>query len=285
MNKVNFPVIPERFLSGLILLGIISLGIMSCDHIDMNGPENPKAHLNVHLTDAPGDYEEVNVDVEGLRIHYTPFDSDTVEAGEEDGKWIDLPVDPMVINLLDLTNGVDTLLSSADLDPGHYNELRLILGTENTVVVDGEINDLKTPSGQQSGYKIKFETDLESDEELDLIVDFDAARSVHEAGRSGKYILKPVLKGFVEDGEESEVGSITGKVLPEDSDSQVFAIMGSDTSSAHVDASGKFLIRGLSPGSYDLLIQPYNEQYSETEVEGVMVEDDTEENVGEITLD
>ncbi len=284
MNKVNFSFIPERLLQAVLLLGVVGFLAISCDHIDMDGPKNPKAHLNVHLTDAPGDYEEVNIDVQGLRIHYTPFDSDTVEAGEGDGKWIDLPVDPMVVNLLELTNGVDTLLSSADLDPGHYRELRLILGHDNTVVVDGEINDLKVPSGQQSGYKIKFETDLESDEELDLIIDFDAARSVHKAGRSGKYILKPVLKAFVEDGEESEVGSISGKVLPADSDSQVFAIMGDDTASTHVDASGDFLIRGLSPGSYDLLVQPYNDQYSETEVDGVIVEDDTEANVGEIML-
>lgn len=284
MNKSNTSIISKRFLQSLFVLGMISFLAISCDDINLDGPQNPKAHLNVHLTDAPGDYEEVNVDVQGLRIHYTPFDSDTVEADEKDGKWINLPVDPMVINLLDLTNGVDTLLSSADLDPGHYKELRLILGRDNTVVVDGEAHKLKVPSGQQSGYKIKFKTDLEADEELDVMVDFDAERSVHKAGRSGKYILKPVLKAFVEDGEESDVGSIRGTVLPADSEAQVFAIMGDDTTSTRAEASGSFLLRGLEEGSYDLLVYPGNDRYISKEVNGVLVEDDTETNVGDITL-
>ncbi|MCW9705339.1 DUF4382 domain-containing protein [Fodinibius salsisoli] len=285
MNKSKITIISQRFFQSLFVLGLISFLAISCDDINMDGPQNPKGHLNVYLTDAPGDYEEVNVDVQGLRIHYTPFDSDTVEADEKDGKWIDLPVDPKVINLLDLTNGVEELLSSADLDPGHYKELRLILGKDNTVVIDGNTHTLKVPSGQQSGYKIKFKTDLESGEELDLIVDFDAARSVHKAGRSGKYILKPVLKAFVEDGEESDVGSVAGTVLPADSESYVFAIMDGDTvTSTQVDTLGSFLLRGLEEGLYDLSVQPGSDEYLEGEVNGVLVEDDTETNVGEIML-
>lgn len=285
MSRTNYLAASKRLSQGLFLLCMIGIWGIACNHIKLDEPENPKSNLNVHLTDAPADYEEINIDIQGLRIHYTPPGSDTVEVGEGDGEWIELPVEPAQINLLEFTNGVDTLLSSADLDPGLYQELRLILGENNTVVVDGEVNELQVPSGQQSGFKVNFETDLESDEKLDLIVDFDAARSVHEAGSSGRYILRPVLKAFVENGEESEVGSISGTVIPDDSDSHVFAIMGDDTTSTHVNTSGEFLIRGLTPGSYDLLVQPYSDQYEDKEVDGVLVEDDIEANVGEITLD
>ncbi|WP_185958167.1 DUF4382 domain-containing protein [Fodinibius sediminis] len=242
--------------------------------------------MNVRLTDAPAEYEEVNVDVQGLRIHYTPFGDDTTDVDpERDGKWIDLPVDPMIINLLDLTNGVDTLLSSADLEPGYYRELRLILGSENTVMVDGELERLKVPSGQQSGYKIKFKTELEAGEELDVMIDFDAGRSVHKAGRSGKYILKPVLKAFVEEGEEATVGSISGTVEAEmDASAWVYAVMGNDTTGTQIDAEGGFMLRGLEEGMYDVVVEPAGDEYSATTVTGVSVESGVETTVDPIEL-
>lgn len=217
MKITNTKPIFNSILQSIVVLGVIVLIAVSCDDINLNGPPHGKAHMDVKLTDASGSdnhqkggapgpivYQEVNIDVQGLRIHFTPFSDDTVEVKpERDGKWIDLPVEPMVINLLDLTNGVDTLLSSADLDPGHYQELRLILGEDNTVMVDDMLENLKVPSGQQSGFKIKFKTELEAGEDLDVVIDFDADRSVHKAGKSGKFILKPVLKAFVEDGEEA----------------------------------------------------------------------------------
>ncbi|WP_372638878.1 DUF4382 domain-containing protein [Fodinibius sp.] len=288
MKKANFNAMLNRIIQSIFVFGAVILIAVSCKDVDFNGPQHGKAQMNVKLTDAPGDYQEVNVEVQGLRIHYTPFSDDTVNVDpDKDGKWIDLPVDPMTINLLELTNGVDTLLSSADLDPGHYQELRLILGHDNTVMVDDELHDLKVPSGQQSGYKIKFKTELEAGEELDVIIDFDASRSVHKAGRSGKYILKPVLKAFVENGEKAEAGSISGTVEPVDARPTVFAVAGSDTiSSTHADTTdGGFMLRGLEEGLYDLVIEPANDQYSATTETGVSVESGSETNLDPIVLD
>lgn len=288
MKKANFKAMLNRIIQSIFVLGAVIFIAVSCKDVDFNGPQHGKAHMNVKLTDAPGDYQEVNVEVQALRIHYTPFSDDTVDVDpDKDGKWIELPVDPMTINLLELTNGVDTLLSSADLDPGRYQELRLILGHDNTVMVDDILHDLKVPSGQQSGYKIKFKTELEAGEELDVIIDFDASRSVHKAGRSGKYILKPVLKAFVESGEKAETGSISGTVEPVDARPAVFAVMGSDTiSTTHADTTdGGFMLRGLEEGMYDLVIEPANDHYSATTETGVSVESGTETNLDPIILD
>ncbi|WP_170864313.1 DUF4382 domain-containing protein [Fodinibius roseus] len=288
MKKANFNVMHNRIIQSIFVFGAVILLAVSCQDVDFNGPKHGKAHMNVKLTDAPGDYQEVNVEVQALRIHYTPFSDDTVDVDpDKDGKWIELPVDPMTINLLELTNGVDTLLSSADLDPGRYRELRLILGHDNTVMVDDMLHDLKVPSGQQSGYKIKFKTELEAGEELDVIIDFDASRSVHKAGRSGKYILKPVLKAFVESGEKAEAGSISGTVEPVDARPTVFAVAGSDTiSSTHADTTdGGFMLRGLEEGLYDLVIEPAGDQYSVTTETGISVESGSETNLDPIILD
>lgn len=264
---------------------VVSLAI-ACNDINFNSSQNGKAHMNVHLTDAPADYQEVNIDVRGLRIHYTPTSSDTVDANpERDGKWIDLPVDSMIVNLLDLTNGVDTLLSSAELEPGFYKELRLILGDNNSVVVDGNSNYLKVPSGQESGFKIKFQTELEADEELDVVIDFDAARSVHKAGKSGKYILKPVLKAFVENGDDVETGSIAGVVEPTDANATVYAIADEDTAaSTEPDENGGFLLQGLEDGLYNLSVNPMNDQYTDTTLTDVPVEVGEQTDVGTIVL-
>ncbi|MDZ7658742.1 DUF4382 domain-containing protein [Fodinibius sp.] len=284
----------SRFVT--IGLSIVMAGILtiSCSdlgsNVETSNTADGKAHMKVKLTDAPGDYQQVNIDVQGLRIHYTPAESDSAESdtteNNDDGEWIDLPVEPMNINLLELTNGVDTLLAEADLEPGHYKELRLILGSDNTVMVDSTIHDLKVPSGQQSGYKIKFQTDLEAGEEIEVTVDFDAGRSVHKAGNSGMYILKPVLKAFMEDGEDVEVGSIAGSVEPSEAALNVFAIMEDDTAATtQTDENGSFLLQGLEDGQYDVSFEPTNEQYADTTITDVMVEEDEQTDLGTITLE
>lgn len=58
------------------------------------------ARLEIRLTDAPGDYEEVNIDIQGVQVH---------TAGEDNGSgWKSLDITPGVYNLLELTNGLDT---------------------------------------------------------------------------------------------------------------------------------------------------------------------------------
>lgn len=273
-------------LKGLIALGLTALIAVSCNDVNFNGPKTNKAHMNVHLTDAPANYQEVNVDVQGMRVFYMPMSTDTASVDSaRDGKWVDLPVKPMTINLLDLTNGVDTLLSSADLKPGRYSEMRLILGSDNTVMVDSMTHNLKVPSGQHSGYKIKFGSiELKEGQTIDISVDFDASRSVHQAGKSGKYILHPVLRAFVESGDQVETGSITGTVEPSDSNADILAIMGEDTTSTQADTTGGFMLQGLDPGQYNLTIQPTNDQYSDTTLTDVSVEKGQETDVGTITL-
>lgn len=71
-------------------------------------------------------------------------------------------------------------------------EMRLILGPNNTIMVDSVLHDLETPSAEQSGLKIKVDKNLSLT--LDsLTIDFDAKQSIVETG-NGKFILKPVIR-------------------------------------------------------------------------------------------
>ena len=200
------------------------------------------ARLEIRLTDAPGDYEAVYVDIQGVEINS--------ESG--DGGWKQLEVNKGIYNLIEFTNGMDTLLATAELPAGKVSQIRLKLGDNNTVVIDGDTKNLTTPSGQQSGLKLNVHADLVEGITYKLWLDFDAARSVVETG-SGKYNLKPVIRTFT----EAQSGAIKGMVTPAESHPAVFAINGADTvATTYADESGKFLLGGVPEGTYTVSFDP-----------------------------
>lgn len=138
--------------------------------------------LKIRLTDNPVAAEEVNVDIQQVRVNLS----------DDSTSWIDLTTNAGVYNLLGLQNGVDTLLASGVLATNYVKEIRFVLGTSNSIKVAGITYPLTIPSGSESGFKIKVNKQLNAT--LDsLLIDFDAALSVHQIG-TGTYHLKPVLK-------------------------------------------------------------------------------------------
>lgn len=138
--------------------------------------------LNIRLTDGPGDYQQVNVDIQEVRI----------KSASDTAQWITLNTNAGIYNLLDFQNGVDTLLATGMVPSDVLKEVRFILGNDNSVMVDSVIHPLTTPSAQQSGLKIKIDKSLNLDINT-LVLDFDAEQSIVETGNGG-YILKPVIK-------------------------------------------------------------------------------------------
>ncbi|MDH3710452.1 MAG: carboxypeptidase-like regulatory domain-containing protein, partial [Cyclobacteriaceae bacterium] len=101
--------------------------------------------------------------------------------------------------------------------------------------------------------KLQIKSALIAGITYEVLLDFDAARSVVKAGNSGKHNLKPVIRTIV----EAQDGAISGIVLPLEATPALFAIQGSDTlASAFTDENGAFLLRGLAPGSYRVSISP-----------------------------
>lgn len=139
-----------------------------------------------------GSLEEVNLDVVHVRVKHVPYPPEHADADEDkEGKWHEIDVEPFVVNLLELSHA-DTLIARTDLPAGRYSEIRLVLGSENHVVADGTVHDLKVPSGSASGYKIKFDEKLDRGDRLDLILAFDVIDSIHRTG-NGQYMLRPVI--------------------------------------------------------------------------------------------
>ncbi|MCC7245393.1 MAG: DUF4382 domain-containing protein [Saprospiraceae bacterium] len=138
--------------------------------------------LRIRLTDGPGDYQQVNVDIREIRV----------KTSQDTSKWLSLQTNAGVYNLLNFQNGIDTLLASGPVPAVTLKEVRFILGPNNTVMQDSVIYPLTTPSAEDSGLKVKIDKDLNQDLNT-FVLDFDAALSIKEQG-NGVFKLSPVIK-------------------------------------------------------------------------------------------
>jgi hypothetical protein len=193
------------------------------------------------MTDAPGPYDEVNVDILGVEI--------TGDAGQT----VSLNVRKGIYNLLDFSNGVSTLIATDSLEISKVEQIRLILGTENTVKINNVSYPLSTPSADQTGLKLQVHQTLEQGILYSVLLDFDANKSIVSTG-NGAYKLKPVIRTI----EAAISGSIKGKVTPTGSIAVVTAVdaVTNSSYSTNVNTSGEFLIMGLPAGTYNVTITP-----------------------------
>ncbi|RTQ48439.1 DUF4382 domain-containing protein [Hymenobacter gummosus] len=241
------------FLTGAIALATL-LGLGRC------GKDNDKAgaaKLRISLTDAPGDFRAVTLDVQRIELHLNP-------ENDPNG-WQTLPFTPQSLNVLEYVNGRSALLVDTDFDPGTPQEIRLVLGPNNTVTTrSGQTYNLKTPSGQTSGVKLKLQNvSLVAGQTYQLLLDFDVAKSIVERGNGNgngnqneRYLLKPVIRVVAQDLN----GAIRGTVSPAAALPQVLAIRSSitvpDTFSTMADASGAYQLWSLPAGTYTVKYFP-----------------------------
>jgi hypothetical protein len=213
--------------------------------------------LRVALTDAPScGYDHVYVTVEKVRVHQSG------SAGDSEAGWTDLTVSPARrIDLLDLTNGVMEELGTTQLAAGHYSQIRLVLasntGTGTSSVANavqptgGTVTALATPSGQQSGLKLQAHFDVTAGQTTDILLDFDACKSIVKAG-NGKYSLKPVLS--VVPRLDTGIQGFVTTTLSLSSTTVAAQQDGVTIRSTTPDSTGKFSIPFLSTGTYTLVI-------------------------------
>ena len=216
-------------------LSLIALTFVSCSD-DNDNISGGTATMEVRLVDGPADYDAVNIDVQD------------VEISTENG-WVNLNMpNPGVYNLLEFKNGLDNLLlGQAVLPVGHVSQMRLILGSNNSIVVNGVTHPLQTPSAMQSGLKFNWNETLVANGAYNVWIDFDAAKSIVEQGNGG-YLLKPVIRTF----SEATNGQIKGYVLPQAANSLVHVINSTNDTIATTipEQDGFYMFMGLPQANY-----------------------------------
>jgi len=224
------------------------------------------ANVTVKMTDAPGPYTSVMLNVKSVVI--------VTDAGEQT-----LNVNGGPIDILRFRLGKDTILANKDIPAGTIQQIRLVLNeTGNRVIVGGVSYDLTTPSGQTSGVKLNVHDNLTAGVAYTLRLDFDAAQSIVLTG-SGKYVLKPVIRAIA----EASSGALTGVVTPAAASPKVYAIMGTDTVGTVADATGKFYFPGLSAGTYNVLFVPVS-PYTNKTVTNIVVTTGASKDMGTVTI-
>jgi hypothetical protein len=241
----------QKILLVFALFSSLFLIIFSCSKNQKN-PGGGTSKLQVMLTDSPDpNVKEVWVDIRQVEIIMSDTSNPITLNGAHPGLY----------NLLDLTNGKDTILADAVIPTGSISQIRLILGDNNYIVTNDDIKfALKTPSGQESGLKVQIHQDVTGGILYRLTLDFDAGRSIVRAGNSGKYLLKPVLRiiSFVPSG-----GDIRGVVVPDSVRTEILAIMGIDTvaSTFTNTTNGDYLLKNIPQGNYSLVFIPSDTAY------------------------
>lgn len=223
------------------------------------GPDTGTLHVS--MTDAPAcGFDHVYVTVNKVRVNAS------ASAADGDGGWTDIALTtPQKIDLLSLTNGVLTDLGTAPLAAGQYQQLRLVLSPNqgntlaNSVVPTGGTEQpLATPSGAQSGYKIIQPFTVQANTLVDLVLDFNACKSIVTQG-NGNYLLKPVVTAT----PTVVSGSITGYVPAAQAGATVYAEQNGHVVRGTVaDSTGKFvlspLVQSSTNGNYDVVIVDNN---------------------------
>lgn len=244
--------------------------------------------LALSLTDnSTEEYRAVYITIKNVEVHL---------GGNENSpnSWqtIDLPIDPdtklpkerMTLNLLELVNGVREDLGIAVLETGHYTQLRLIIDRmpDDTInilsqnhpyanyVIDqsnpANVYELKIPSGFQTGFKIVGGFNINTNQTTELILDFDACRSVVQAGNSGNWLLKPTIKiarledfsiinGIVTDNSDAGIEGalvsaqifIGGDTIKKDDDELIVQ------AATVTDSNGLYKLF-IAPGTYNLVV-------------------------------
>lgn len=266
------------FKTNVLLTFIAALFLVNCNDSNDN-IQNETSSITIKLVDNPGDYDHVYIEVVDVMVKYQGDDSQDSESG-----WQSLQlINSGVYDLLELTGGVDLLLvDNYDIPSGIIQQIRLVLGDDNSIVIDGESFPLNTPSAQQSGLKIQVNQAVEPNFNYTFILDFDAHESIVMAGNSNNIILKPVLRASL----EAASGIISGIVLPADVAILVTASNGDFETSTFTDNDGNFMFAGLAEGTYNLTFTPDQASLlTEQTLNNVMVTVGETSNIGTIILE
>ena len=277
----------KKYFKFLLLLGISLIFLTGCvsDLVVPGGLGT--GTLKIYLTDAPGDYKEVNINISKIEGH--------IANNGEEGSWEvlkewsgGLPVD--LIKLED----VSMLLASLELEPNKYTQLRIFLNGDASLVLEGEDGPngptetvpLEIPSSANSGIKLNHPFKIVEGMITKLTIDFDAEKSVIKTG-NGKYKMEPVISLSSETYSTGEVpggvGLVSGSVSYYESGNLALVgisgasieltggvyIFTNTTTTSTEELIGTFNLVDVPAGTYTLNV--YAEGYDDYSENGVVV--------------
>jgi hypothetical protein len=264
--------IKENLIRLAVFISLFAPAIFIWSCSDSTSPGSGQGQIKITMVDAPAGFDQVNIVVTRVEIHTAGADSNS--------GWFVINNNAASFDLLTLRNGASVVLGNTSLNVGHYTQIRLIIGTGSNVVVDGVSYPLEIPSGEQSGLKLNHAFEIQAGLLYELILDFDAGRSIVLTG-NGQYKLKPVIRVV----PMVISGTISGKINPVIAADYVYAISGTDTAGTIAEPiTGSFKLMALLQGTYNVKVFSGNVAYNDTTIANVIVIAKQNTDLGTINL-
>lgn len=255
-----------------------------------------KSKMSVYITDGPISFYKVLVDIRQIAIL---IDTATQQnANDDPDEWNDnfcgrgrgpnnksliwdtLSITPGVYDLLQLRNGVDTLLGSGTYPSGKVIKLKITLGSDNTLFTDSVTSYPLEVFGFNPYFIVNVSRENVygvSNNDFKLWLDFNLQRSIFFW--SGTYYLKPYLVAF----NKIRLSKIEGFVLPPGASPLLEAYNSSDTFYAVPGWAGNYAFIGVTAGTYTLSVLGHH-GYNDTTLTNIVVDSSSVTKVPTITL-
>lgn len=273
-------------------LSVFGLGVAmiltSCNKDqDLGGPSlsQPQQSMKVRMTDNPGNYESLNVEIESV----SAFNSSS-------GEWIELNGNTQVVSVLELTNGNEQEIAMKNkLEAGLYTKLKIEFSQNNELTLNATASAGTSSSliniglnvGQTSTINetviLEINEQISANSNASILLDFNVVESVIES--TGNYILDPHIVVIADEstGVQGSIENDTRAALEFDLDGSLMTDY-----TAYTNDQGQFMVRGMADGTYTLTIMPdqdedpsLNTSYTYT---GVVVVNGEITSLGELQL-
>lgn len=178
-----------------LLSGILSVAVLcwlaSCQKPRLILPPSQSSKFSMYLTDSQSNYQAVWINIQQIFIYVA---NDTLRQSG----WIEVPMTRQgSYNLFNFQDGRDTLIAQADIPPGIISQIRLILGNNNSLILNnGAVVPLQAGYSLSNGIQLNIQEILRAGVPFSLDMDFNTAGSITGPNAAGQYILQPAISAF-----------------------------------------------------------------------------------------
>jgi uncharacterized protein DUF4382 len=168
-------------------------------------PAQPVGTVQIRLTDAPAALGQTDqpLPIDAIKVVVTEVSIQRAPRGLGEGAhesrsilgpdrsttvWERVKARPTTYDLLALRGGASATLATAIVPSGSYTEIRLAVGADSRVVVDGATYPLAVPGDLRLDHVFS----VSPGGRVDLTIDVDAETSVHQAD-DGTWRLEPAM--------------------------------------------------------------------------------------------
>ena len=234
-----------------VVLAMAALAITGCRPGSSSPDPNPAPDgktFNVSLTDGPANYKRLSVEITGVEVYH------------DTRGWIPLSTTVRAVEILTLSNGASTnIATNSHVAPGHYSLVRVRFSDNNNVTVNAapNITGLDLEAGgtahlqwaHETNYvEIKIDEQVTDDAGADVMLDFDAEKSVREG--MGAFYLDPVITNLTD-----PYTGVRGTVTGGNAAALIKLTDGPTSFSAYASFEGRFYMRGMVDGRYSATVK------------------------------